>query len=62
MRQKVVDVIFDALELGASLYDWLRKLRRNPAPEAHPLSYKDVQHQQEQIRQATMRQPPTPKR
>jgi hypothetical protein len=63
MRAKVVDLIFDTLELGVAFYDWVRNLRRIPADpsQSNPLSYKDVQHQQEQIRQATVR-PPAPKR
>ncbi len=57
-RAWVVDRVFDVLELTASFYDWVSNLRK-PGP-AHdgdtdpiPLTHRDVEHQQAQIRSAT---------
>lgn len=54
MRQRVVDAIFDGLELFASVYDWVRGKRRVPKEEEPiPLTHRSVENQQAQIRSAT---------
>ena len=58
MRGRVVDAVFDGLELAASFYDWVRGLRgvRKPkevVEESAPLTHRSVEHQQSQIRSAT---------
>jgi len=53
MRQRVVDAIFDGLELFASVYDWVRGKRRVREEEPIPLTWRNVENQQAQIRSAT---------
>lgn len=35
LRARVVDAVFDGLELVASLYDWIRELRRPKRGPSH---------------------------
>lgn len=56
LRSRTVDVVFDGLELVASLYDWVRKLRRGNVYVAEsqpmPLSHKDAERQAAAARNA----------
>ena len=53
-RTRAVDVVFDLVEGAASLYDFVRGLQKSAAPPApKPLTYRDIVHQQGQIRAAT---------
>lgn len=64
LRTRAVDLVFGALEGMASLYDFVRGLQKAvQPPKARPLTYRDVVHQQTQIRSATRRdaiRPPGP--
>jgi hypothetical protein len=55
LRVRVVDAVFDGLELLASGYDLVRGLQRTLVKEEEPfpLTHRDVEHQQAQIRSAT---------
>lgn len=55
LRPVLVDRVFDVIEGIASIYDFVRGLRK---PAAIPLTKRHVDHQQAQIRQATIRPPP----
>lgn len=57
LRSRVVDAVFGGLEGLAALYDLVRRLRR-PSPDELPLSHRDVERQQAQIRSATLPIPP----
>ncbi len=54
-RAVLTDFVFDLLEGAASLYDFVRRFRK---AEPIPLTRRHVEHQQAQIRQATIRPPP----
>ncbi len=54
-RSRTVDAVFTVLEGIAALYDFVRGLRK---AEPIPLTRRHVEHQQAQIRQATIRPPP----
>ena len=51
-RSRAVDAVFGGLELVASLYDFVRQMRR-PREQPIPLTHRAVQHQQAQIRSAS---------
>lgn len=54
LRTRAVDLVFGALEGVVALYDFVRGLQKaKPPPETRPLTYRDVAHQQGQIRSAT---------
>ncbi len=55
LRAAVVDRVFDVIEGIASLYDFVRRFRK---AEPIPLTRRHVEHQQAQIRRATIRPPP----
>ena len=53
LRTRAVDAVFGALEGMAALYDFVRGLQKAARPAPKPLTYRDVVHQQTQIRSAT---------
>lgn len=58
IRSRTVDAVFWTLEGVASLYDFVRRFRRAAPIPLTRLSHRDVEHQQAQIRRATIRPPP----
>lgn len=56
LRSRVVDGVFDGLELVGSLYDWVRKLQRKRVAlddtQPIPLTHKDAERQAAAARNA----------
>lgn len=56
---KAADIALGVVEQASGVYERARKLWKGQPPPApsNPLSYRDVQHQQDQIRSATTKKP-----
>ena len=43
LRPRIVDAIFDGIELFASIYDWVRNARKVGDTDPIPLTHKDAE-------------------